>query len=78
MGGAGQLIVYGSGALDLQALLGDWLGETQFKKLIIIAVMTLLASVSITSWAVTERVRISDGYGQAFVAVTLQLLTVYD
>lgn len=57
---AGSIIVYGTGSLDLQSLIGDMLGETQFKKMILIAAFTLLSTVSITSWAVTERIRISD------------------
>ena len=58
----GHLIVYGAGSLNLESIFGKALGETQFKKLTVIAALTLLSAVGITCWAVTERVRISDGY----------------
>jgi len=58
----GHLVVYGVGSLDLDTLLGNHLGDTQLKKLIVLAIIALLGTVAITSWAVTERVRISDGY----------------
>lgn len=58
----GHLVVYGVGSLNLDSMLGNALGETQFKKLVIIAALTLLTAVGVTCWAVTERVRISDGY----------------
>ncbi len=55
----GHLVGYAAGTLDLVGIFGKSLGETQFKKLVIIAVMGLLFTVGITSWAVTERVLIA-------------------
>lgn len=54
----GHLIGYVAGAVDLTAIFGDFLGDTQFKKLTIIAALGILASSFVTSWAVTERVLI--------------------
>lgn len=54
----GHLIGYGIGALDLESMFG----ASQFKLMILFATIGLLVSVGITSYAVTERVLISDGY----------------
>ncbi|RDW85079.1 MFS general substrate transporter-36 [Coleophoma cylindrospora] len=56
----GHLIGYVVGTLDLVSIFGTSLGDTQFKKLTLIAACALLAAVGITSWAVTERVLISN------------------
>jgi solute carrier family 45 protein 1/2/4 len=56
----GHLIGYVAGTLDLVALFGPSWGDTQFKKLIIVAASGLLFTVGVTSWAVTERVLISS------------------
>lgn len=58
----GHLIGYGAGALNLGSIFGSLIGDTQFKQLIVIAVVALLATVAITSWATTERVLVSNGY----------------
>lgn len=52
----GHLVGYAAGTLDLVGIFGKSMGETQFKKLVILAVIMLLLTVGITSWAVTERV----------------------
>ena len=52
----GHLVGYAAGTLDLVGMFGKSMGETQFKKLVILAVLMLLLTVGITSWAVTERV----------------------
>lgn len=52
----GHLIGYYIGTIDLVQLFGPSLGDTQFKKLIIIAAASLLIAVGVTSWAVTERI----------------------
>lgn len=52
----GHLVGYAAGTLDLVGIFGKSMGETQFKKLVILAVLMLLLTVGITSWAVTERV----------------------
>lgn len=55
-------MVYGIGSLDLNAWLGGWLGDTQFKKVIMIAIIALITSTSITCWAVEERVLVSNRF----------------
>jgi solute carrier family 45 protein 1/2/4 len=57
----GSLIGYGAGAIDLRGVFGPMLGDTQFKQLTGVAAMTLCLAVGVTSWAVTERVRVVDG-----------------
>lgn len=57
----GSLIGYGAGAIDLKGVFGPMLGDTQFKQLTAVAAITLCLAVGTTSWAVTERVLISDG-----------------
>jgi solute carrier family 45 protein 1/2/4 len=57
----GSLIGYGAGAIDLRSVFGPMLGDTQFKQLTGVAALTLCLAIGITSWAVTERVLISDG-----------------
>jgi len=58
----GHLVGYAAGAIDLEVVFGTMLGDTQFKRLTIIAGLALLLAVSVTSWAVSERVRLSDEY----------------
>lgn len=55
----GHLIGYVIGTVDLVKLFGPSFGDTQFKKLTLIAGLGLIFSVSVTSWAVTERVLVS-------------------
>ena len=57
----GSLIGYGAGSIDLRGVFGSMLGDTQFKQLAGVAAMTLCLAIATTSWAVTERVLISDG-----------------
>lgn len=57
----GSLIGYGAGAINLKSVFGPMLGDTQFKQLTAVAAMTLCIAVGTTSWAVTERVLVSDG-----------------
>jgi solute carrier family 45 protein 1/2/4 len=61
MSGFGHLLVYAIGALDLQAVLGNFLGDTQFKKVCVIAAFAMAASQGLSAWAVKERVLVSDG-----------------
>lgn len=56
----GHLVGYAAGAIDLEVVFGTMLGDTQFKRLTIIAGLALLFAVGVTSWAVSERVRLSD------------------
>ncbi|KAF1947112.1 sucrose transport protein-like protein [Clathrospora elynae] len=60
----GSLIGYGAGAIDLRSVFGPMLGDTQFKQLTGVAALTLCLAVGTTSWAVTERVLVSDGRGE--------------
>ncbi|KAF2012886.1 sucrose transport protein-like protein [Aaosphaeria arxii CBS 175.79] len=57
----GSLVGYGAGAIDLGAIFGPMLGDTQFKQLTTIAALCLCLTVGVTSWAVTEKVLLSDG-----------------
>ncbi|ORX93314.1 sucrose transport protein-like protein [Clohesyomyces aquaticus] len=57
----GHLVGYGAGAVDLGKIFGPSLGNTQFKQLTAVAAISLCLTVGLTSWAVTERVLISDG-----------------
>ncbi|KAF2142897.1 uncharacterized protein K452DRAFT_326124 [Aplosporella prunicola CBS 121167] len=57
----GHLIGYGAGAVDLGAIFGTALGDTQFKQLTVVSALALLVFVGITSCAVEERVLLSDG-----------------
>lgn len=52
----GHLLGYGVGTIDLVAIFGFWLGDSQFKQLTLIAALTFIATVFITCWAVEERV----------------------
>lgn len=60
MASMGHLIGYAVGTMDLVQIFGPSLGDTQFKKLILVAAFALLFAVGVTSWAVTERVLISS------------------
>ncbi|GAM86773.1 hypothetical protein ANO11243_047930 [Dothideomycetidae sp. 11243] len=57
----GQLVGYAVGALDLGRIFGNAFGDSQFKQVTLISATALLSAISLTSWAVTERVLISDG-----------------
>ncbi|KAJ6257838.1 General alpha-glucoside permease [Drechslerella dactyloides] len=57
---AGNVISYLAGSIDLVGIFGHWfLGNTQFKKLCLISSVILGGTVSLTSWAVSERVLLS-------------------
>jgi hypothetical protein len=56
----GNLLCYGAGAIDLELVFGTMLGDTQFKRLTIVAGMALGIAVGVTCYAVTERVRLAD------------------
>ncbi|KAK5151334.1 hypothetical protein LTR04_006634 [Oleoguttula sp. CCFEE 6159] len=57
----GHLAGYGAGALDLQRIFGSALGDSQFKRMTVIAALALVVAVGVTCWAVEERVLLSDG-----------------
>lgn len=56
MSAIGHMIGYGAGAVDLGAIFGDFLGDTQFKKLTVVAAFGILFSSLVTSLTVTERI----------------------
>ena len=56
----GHLAGYIAGTVDLVGIFGTSMGDTQFKKLILVAAFGLIFAVGITSWAVTERVLVSS------------------
>ncbi|EXJ88260.1 hypothetical protein A1O1_05190 [Capronia coronata CBS 617.96] len=56
---AGHLLGYFIGTFDLVKIFPPWLGgDTQFKKMTVISALALWGTVGVTSWAVTERVRL--------------------
>lgn len=57
----GHLLGYAVGAIDLTTIFGNSLGDTQFKQLIIVSMLTLIGTVGLTCWAVEERVLVSTG-----------------
>lgn len=55
----GHLLGYFIGSFDLVAIFPSWLGgSTQFKKMTVITTSMLWLTVGVTSWAVTERLRL--------------------
>ncbi|KAH8591380.1 sucrose transporter [Bisporella sp. PMI_857] len=52
----GHLVGYIVGTVDLVKIFGTSLGDTQFKKLILVAAFAINFAVGVTCWAVTERV----------------------
>ena len=62
MGATGHILAYMIGQLDLVSFTPSWLGgDSQFKKMTVLSTTFLLAAVSITSYAVTERVLVRPG-----------------
>lgn len=59
-GGIGHLLVYAIGALDLNAWMGGFLGDTQFKKVCLIAALGMAVPQCISCWAVEERVLVKN------------------
>lgn len=52
---AGHLVGYFIGSIDMVAVFGPFLGETQFKQLSMISGLSLLFCVFVTCWAVKEK-----------------------
>lgn len=52
----GSLIGYAAGAVDLGRLFGNRIGDTQFKRLTVVAAVFLCLAVGLTCWAVDEDV----------------------
>lgn len=59
MSAIGQLIGYAIGSIDTVSIFGGAIGDTQFKQMTVIAALSLLGAVSVTSYAVKERVLIT-------------------
>ncbi|KAL2756238.1 hypothetical protein ACRALDRAFT_1063769 [Sodiomyces alcalophilus JCM 7366] len=59
MGAFGNMLAYGAGAIDLVGLFGEWLGDTQFNQITLLASFFNIFSACVTCWAVTERVLVS-------------------
>lgn len=55
----GQLISYVIGSIDTVSIFGSFFGDTQFKQMTVIAALSLIGAVSVTSYAVKERVLIT-------------------
>ncbi|KAF2026664.1 hypothetical protein EK21DRAFT_73722 [Setomelanomma holmii] len=72
----GSLIGYGAGAIDLRSVFGPMLGDTQFKQLTAVAALTLCLAVGVTSWAVTEKVRVVDGEDEEKISPLEVLQTI--
>ncbi|KAK5119968.1 hypothetical protein LTR85_007044 [Meristemomyces frigidus] len=65
MVGVGHMLMYGIGALDLMAIFGNFLGDTQFKKVCLIAAIAMAVAQGTSCWAVQERVLVADGKTRA-------------
>ena len=77
MGASAHVTAYFIGALDLVSIFPAWLGgSTQFKKMTIIATSTLWISVSITCYAVSEKVLLpsESDYKEASLRVIVRTL----
>jgi Na+/melibiose symporter-like transporter len=59
MSSIGQLIGYAIGSIDMVSLFGTRFGDTQFKQMTVVAALSLIVAVLITSYSVRERVLIS-------------------
>ena len=59
MSSIGHLVGYFIGTLDMVGIFGNFLGDTQFKKMTVISALGLIVAIAVTCWAVTERILIS-------------------
>jgi solute carrier family 45 protein 1/2/4 len=59
MGSVGHITGYTLGAVDLVKVFGASFGDTQFKKLTVIAALGMFTTSTVTCWAVGERVYVS-------------------
>lgn len=66
MGASGHLFAYFIGTLDLVSFLPGWFGgDSQFKKMCVVSALAVWIAVGTTSWAVSERVLLSDGASES-------------
>lgn len=75
MAASGHVIGFLIGTFDLVKIFPTWLGgDTQFKKMCLVAVVGLWFAIGLTSWAVTERRLLRSGdEGQSVVKVMTTL-----
>jgi solute carrier family 45 protein 1/2/4 len=74
----GHLVGYAAGTIDLVSIFGKSIGDTQLKKLVLIAGGGLLFTVGLTSWAVQERILISGRGGDksaGIIRIIRQIIT---
>lgn len=71
----GQLISYVVGSIDMVSIFGSFFGDTQFKQMTVIAALSLVGAVSVTSYAVKERVLITARWVKLFFANWCSRLT---
>ncbi|KAI1617716.1 major facilitator superfamily domain-containing protein [Exophiala viscosa] len=65
---AGHLLGYFIGTFDLVKIFPGWLGgNTQFKKMTVISALALWITTGVTSWAVSERVRLAGDEDRASI-----------
>ncbi|RAL02916.1 putative sucrose transporter [Aspergillus ibericus CBS 121593] len=78
----GQLIGYVIGSIDTVSIFGSIIGDTQFKQMTVIAALSLLGAVFVTSYAVKERVLItardSDNQAGALEVISQLIKTTMD
>lgn len=60
MVGIGHLLVYAVGAMNLRSILGNTFGDTQFKKVCVIAAIAMAVAQGLSCWAVQERVLVAE------------------
>lgn len=81
MSAIGQLFAYVVGAIDTVSIFGTFLGDTQFKQMTVIAALSLMLAVAITSYSVKERVLISardDGSAGAIQVLSQLFKTTFE
>ncbi|KAJ5426006.1 hypothetical protein N7465_001076 [Penicillium sp. CMV-2018d] len=81
MSAIGQLFAYVVGAIDTVSIFGTFLGDTQFKQMTVIAALSLMVAVAITSYSVKERVLISardDGSAGAIQVLSQLFKTTFE
>ncbi|KOS45046.1 hypothetical protein ACN38_g4009 [Penicillium nordicum] len=81
MSAIGQLFAYVVGAIDTVSIFGTFLGDTQFKQMTVIAALSLMMAVAITSYSVKERVLISardDGSAGAIQVLSQLFKTTFE
>ncbi|THC98002.1 hypothetical protein EYZ11_002504 [Aspergillus tanneri] len=82
MSAIGHLVGYVIGSIDTVSIFGTILGDTQFKQMTVIAAMSLVGAVSVTSCSVKERVLItardSDGKAGALQVLSQLFKTTMD